>query len=87
MGFWILDFWILDLRFLDFGMLDFGIWGFCDFGMLDFGIWDFGSQHKNGVTWQRSTMVPGPKVYNGRCTISDLLPGTPRGLSLQTLST
>ena len=55
--------------------------------MLDFGILDFGSQQKNGVTWQRSTMVPGPKVYNGPGTISDLLPQTPRGVPSQTLST
>ena len=42
--------------------------------MLDFGILDFGSQRKNGVTWQRSTMVQGPKVYNDSCTISDPWP-------------
>ena len=55
--------------------------------MLDFGILDFGSQQKNGVTWQRSTMVPGPRVYNGPGTISDPAPADPGGLPFQTLST
>ena len=73
-------FWMFDL--CDFGMLDFGIWGFCDFGMLDFGILDFGSQQKTGVTWQRSTMVPGPKVYNGTGTISDPAPVDPWGATI-----
>ena len=50
--------------------------------MLDFGILDFGSQQKNGVTWQRSTMVPGPRVYNGPGTISDPAPADPWGATI-----
>ena len=83
-GFGICDFGFLDFGFVicDSGFWNVGFWnlGVLDFGMLDFGNLDFGSQQKNGVTWQRSTMVPGPKVYNDSCQSS--LQGRPS----QTLS-
>ena len=88
LGFWILGFWIFGFWILGFWSLGLlGDFGCLIFVILDFGIFDFRSQQKNGVTWQRSTMVLGPKACNGSCTISDLSGSTPRGLPFGTLST